>query len=657
MNDARNIGDVALPRPVVAATLAALAASVLINAHHLAWWSIAFALLTIAWRLRAAWSTHRLPRAGQRALLVVLLTLAVIVSFRRLSGIEAGATLLAVMTSAKLLETRRPRDWYIIVFAALFLMLAACLDRQQLWRVPLYLGCLWLLALSLRGLGSGHPAITLAELGRGSGRALLYAAPLAGVLFLLFPRLPGGFWAIPAEESAITGLGDELSPGSISRLMESNDEALRVRFEGPLPRPEERYWRGPVMHDFDGYTWRRRAWLGVRPAALQGAGNTYRYHVWLEPNRHRVLLALELPQGALPGYADFTADYQIVSMRPVEQPRNYELTSQTGLHDAQPLSRYLQRIDLQLPEGRNPRAVELGQALRARAADDPAFVTAALDFLRTGGYEYTLTPPKLDLDSVDDLLFNTRQGFCGHYASAFATLMRAGGVPARVVTGYLGGEWNSFGQYLVLRQSHAHAWVEVWLAGRGWQRVDPTAVVAPERITRDNFDLFGGAAGSTARALRATPWVAEFLQGIDALNAWWQDRVLGYDFRAQLAFLDRIGVRDGDWRRLALLLGGLCTLWVAWIAWSLRDQLRPLRRDGATRLWLRLEAKLRRRGHARRIYEGPISFATRVAATDPSIALPLVNAAREFSRLRYGAGGRPSASELRHLRHCVRAIR
>jgi protein-glutamine gamma-glutamyltransferase len=652
--------DTSLPRVVVNLALAGLAAAVLLNAHHLAWWATLFALLTIAWRLRATWQTHQLPGKRQRVLLTLLLTVAVAANFRTLSGIAAGATLLAAMTSAKLLESRSLRDWHTIVFAALFLLLAACLDRQQLWRLPLYLAALWLLALGLRGLGSvgGAGGIdSLRDLARSSARALAFAAPLALALFLLFPRLPGGFWAIPSDEEAITGLGDELSPGSISRLSESDEVAMRVRFSGPLPQPAERYWRGPVMHDFDGYTWRRRPSLGSKQPQLRPGGRAYRYEVWLEPNRHRALLALELPTGALPGFSAFTDDYQLLSFRPIDQPRSYELTSYTGQYDPEPLGNYLRRVDTRLPEGRNRRAVELGRTLRAGVADDAAFVRRTLDFLRQGGYEYTLTPPLLDLDSVDDLLFNTRQGFCGHYASAYATLMRAGGVPARVVTGYLGGEWNSFGQYLVLRQSHAHAWVEVWLEGRGWQRVDPTAVVAPERLQRDIFDLLGSGARSPARALRAIPWIADLIQGAEALNAWWQDRVLGYNFRSQLAFLDRIGISDGDWRRLALLLGGLSALWIAWIAWSLRDQLRPLRRDAATRQWLRLERRLKRHGYARLLHEGPMSFAQRVAATDPALGAQASQAAQAFSRLRYGPNDPARLANLRELRQSVAAIR
>jgi protein-glutamine gamma-glutamyltransferase len=359
---------VSLPRAVVNVALASLAAAVLLNAHHLAWWATLFSLLTIAWRLRAATRTHQLPGSRQRALLTILLTLAVAMNFRSLSGLAAGATLLAAMSSAKLLETRRPRDWYIIIFAALFLLLAACLDRQQLWRLPLYVLCLWLLALSLRGLGSGGDGARsdMRELVRGNGRALLYAVPLALVLFLLFPRLPGGFWAIPSDQEAVTGLGDELSPGSISRLSESDEVAMRVRFAGALPAPSERYWRGPVMHQFDGYTWRRRPSLGTRAPKLQPAGHVYHYEVSLEPNRHGALLALELPTGELPPFSDLTEDYQLLSYRPINQPRSYSLTSYTLQSEPGPLGRNLRRTDTQLPPGRNLRALELGRSLRER---------------------------------------------------------------------------------------------------------------------------------------------------------------------------------------------------------------------------------------------------------------------------------------------------
>jgi protein-glutamine gamma-glutamyltransferase len=629
----------ATTRTSTALVLAGFATSTLLNAHHIAWWSLLLVLVTVMWRLRSTWSTHQLPGRLARVMLVVILTTAVILSFRRLSGVGAGATLLVAMIAAKLVESRTARDWFIVIYASLFLLCAACLDRQELWRAPLYLAQLCLLLTALRAVGGAGAAEHPRQLARNTARTLAYAIPLAVLLFVFFPRLPGGFWSLPRDGQAITGLGDELSPGSISQLSESDEVALRVRFDGPLPPPQARYWRGPVMHDFDGYTWRRRPGEFGRTAQLQFSGVSFSYDITLEPNSHNVLIALELPEQSDLPFTLYTGDYQLISPRPAAQARSYHLKSWLQHRDALGLSALAARADIVLPKLRNQRSQELGRSLRAGAGDDAAFVKATLNYLRTGGFEYTLTPPLLNLNSIDDLLFNTHQGFCGHYASAFATLMRAGGVPARVVTGYLGGEWNPIGGYLTVRQSHAHAWTEVWLPERGWTRVDPTAVVAPERLTRDIFDFMPGAAPSTGRYLRTSPWVGRMIQSVEALNAWWQDRVIGYDFRRQLAFLDRLGIGDGDWRAMGLLLGAGSSLWLLWIGWTMRDQFKPVRRDALARIWLRLESALAKAGYARAQHEGPLAYAERVGAAAPVMALPLAAVARRYATLRYGAAG------------------
>lgn len=644
-------------RPAVLLTLAGFAVAVLLNLQQLAWWVIPLTLATAAWRARENPGERQLPSNLQRITLVVALTLATVLSLRALNGLGAGATMLAAMAAAKLTETHRARDWGILIGSSFFLLVTACLDGQSLWRLPLYAGETWLLCTALRALGAGTQA-SVRQLAQQSGKALAWSLPLALLLFLFFPRLQGGFWALPQGNDAVTGLGEDMSPGSISQLSESDEPALRVRFDGPLPPPSERYWRGPVLHDFDGYTWSRRPGLAPRPPQLRVSGAGYGYEVTLEPATHGVLIALELPVdvGTTGDYTRYTGDYQLLAARPLLQARNYRLISYPSNRDEAPLGTTLRNVDLRLPRERNPRSVALGQQLRDGAASDAAFVADTLDYLRGGGFEYTLTPPRSSLDSVDDFLFGTRQGFCGHFASSFVTLMRAGGVPARVITGYLGGEWNPMGKYLLLRQSHAHAWAEVWLEGRGWTRVDPTVAVAPERLTRDAFDLIGNAGRSAARALRATPWLGALVQSLEAVNAWWQDSVLGFDFRRQLGLLQKLGFAERDWRAIALLLGGGASLWLAWIAWTLRDRLRPAQPDALARLWLQLERRLARVGLQRQPHEGPLAFAQRVAALRPALATPLLDIARQYADLRYGAGGSPSPQDLGTLRARIRAL-
>jgi Mlc titration factor MtfA (ptsG expression regulator)/transglutaminase-like putative cysteine protease len=643
-------------RIAVGLSLAGFALAILLNAHHVAWWVLPITLAAAAWRARATWRSHRLPGTGQRVSLMLILLAGVLLSLRSVGGLGAGATLLAAMAAAKLTETRHARDWYIMIGSSLFLVVTACLDRQQLWRLPLYGGVIWVLVCALRALGGGAAGPEPMQW-RAAGRALLYSLPLAALLFVFFPRLPGAFWALPRDGDAITGLSDEMSPGSISQLSESDEEALRVRFQGDLPPPESRYWRGPVLHDFDGYTWRRALGEFGSGPELAFAGPAYSYEVTLEPNAHGVLIALELPVAA-PDNSVYSGDYQLWSPRPVAQARSYALTSRLVHRDTRPLTTLTRSRDLRPAVGRNPRAVELARSLRSASADDEAFVAAVLDHFRRGGYQYTLTPPRLSLNSVDDFMFGARQGFCGHFASAFVTLMRAGGVPARVVTGYLGGEWNPIGGYLVVRQSHAHAWAEVWIEGRGWVREDPTAVVAPERLTRDVFDLIAAASRSPGRVLRQLPWLGQAVQAIEALNAWWQDEFVGFNFQRQLAFMQRLGLDERDWRTLATVIGAGGFLWLAWIAWSLRDQLRPLRRDELGRLWRRLEARLARAGWSRSPQEGPLAFAARLGSLQPSLAAPLAAAARRYADLRFGPPlpAAAAAAQLRALRGLLRTL-
>ena len=647
-------GDDTPARLAVGLTLGGFALAVLLNLQHLAWWVAPLALGTALWRARASLHTHRLPSRLQSGLLVTLLVLATVLSLRSVSGLGAGATMLAAMAAAKLTESRSTRDWAIILGSSFFLLVTACLDRQTLLRLPLYAFELWLLCTALRALGGGSHA-SARTLGWHSARSLAWAVPLALLLFVFFPRLQGGFWALPNSETAVTGLGEEMSPGSISELGQSDEPAMRVRFAGPLPPAEQRYWRGPVLHDFDGYTWRRRLGLSGLAPQLQFSGTAYRYDVTLEPATHGVLIALELPDGAGTAgpYTMYSGDYQLLSPRPQQQTRAYQLVSYTEHRDARPLSVAQRRMDLAPPTRGNARSQALGRELRAQSVDDAAFVTHALDWLRQGGFEYTLTPPRLSIDSVDDFLFTTRQGFCGHFASAYVTLMRAGGVPARVVTGYLGGEWNPVGKYLLLRQSHAHAWAEVWLEGRGWVRVDPTVAVAPERLTRDAFDLVNNGERSAGRVLRGTPWLGTVIESFEALNAWWQDSVIGFDFRRQLGVLQKLGFAERDWRVIALLLGGGGSLWLAWIAWSLRDSLRPVRPDALARTWMRFERALARLGCERAPHEGPLAYARRAAGIRPALAAPVHDIARLYAQLRYGPPPDDGPAALLRLRTLV----
>jgi len=615
-------------------TTAALVGGILLHVDRVPLWASGAAFACVIWRLAAEMQLVPLPRRAAKIGVALLLVAALYVRFRTFQGLAGGGALLVVMASLKLLETHTQRDRAVVIGTTFFILVAACLDRQSLLRVPLYLLHAWLCCAALAAISGQSGSISNRGAARLAARTLAISVPLAVVLFLFFPRMAGSFWVLPQGDAAVTGLSDTMSPGGISSLSESDDPVFRVTFHGAPPPPEERYWRGPVLHDFDGYTWSRGQIQ--RQPKLEPAGPLYTYHVQLEPSSQPWWFALDTVTRSPSRRVTLTFDYSLVSSDPVTRTTSYEATSYTRNVTTEPVFTLTHRYDTRYPRNRNLKSVRLAQEMRARVDSDDEFVSDVLAFFRNNGFEYTLTPPLLDYDSVDDFLFNTRRGFCGHYASAFVMLMRAGGVPARVVTGYQGGEWNPVGQYWLIRQSDAHAWAEVWLDGRGWVRVDPTAVVAPERLRRGIFDLIPNALSAQARLVRATPWLLEMRQRWDALNNWWNQRVLRFDFSTQLDLLKWFGIDEPDWHVLGWLFGGGLVLWLSGIAWHIGRALRVTPMDRLARAYVKLCRKLARAGAPREPHEGPLAYAAVVATRRPDLAESVRALLTRYADLRYG---------------------
>ncbi len=635
---------------------ASFGAGVLLNIDRVPLWVPVAAALFVAWRLAVASRpirSVRLPGTALRSVLALLLVGAVLARFRTLNGLNAGTALLVLMGASKLLETRSRRDELIVVGAAMFLLLAACLASQDLLRVPFYLAQVWLSCSAIAVVSyapdvRGSPAKATGFGGRSAlllaGRTLLLALPLALMLFLFFPRLPGAFWALPRSEAATTGLSDTMSPGAITELTSSYDIAFRARFDGPAPPPQERYWRGLVLHDFDGYTWRRNFDSFFRQRRLEYLGPAYRYRISLEPSSQRWWFALDTPNAKPDAKVYFTSDYELIGALPVVEVTTYTAVSYTTVRSTAELSRFERQRDTAWHADRNTRSKALSLELRARAATDGAFVTSVLEFLRTGGFEYTLAPPRLGRNSVDEFLFTTRSGFCEHFASAFVALMRAGGVPAHVVAGYLGGEWNPSGGYFTVRQSDAHAWAEVWLEGRGWTRVDPTAVVEPERLTRGILDLLPNAVSAPVRILRGSAWLTAMMQRWDATNAWWNDHFVKFDFNAQLDILQQFGVDAPDLKHLGWLFAAGLTGWLLWIAWQVGKDAPSPRPDRLARAYSRLCRKLAKAGIVRAPHQGPRAYADAVTAGRPELAEAVCVLLEQYAQLRFGESARDPAS-------------
>jgi protein-glutamine gamma-glutamyltransferase len=644
-----------IPRPALWLTLAAFAAAFALHVDQMPPWCSAAATLALLWRGAAEAGAMALPGKVLRTLLTLALIAATIASFRTLSGLSAGGSLLLVMGAAKLLETRHRRDAVIVVVVSLTLLMAACLDRQSLPRLPLYLVVGWIACAALTALGGTRESRSAHRAFARAGTALLLGLPFALVCFVFVPRLPGALWGGPGSSGAQTGLDDQMSPGSISDLSLSDEPAFRVRFEGPLPNPEARYWRGPVLHDFDGYTWRRIPGQAALSQRSEYLGPALHYHVMLEAHSRNWLYGLDSVKSVSQRGARIDFDGQIRMFRAVTAPLSYDAESYLNSRFTQPLSILGRRIDTRLPKDRNPRTLALAASMRAQASDDSAYTRAVLNYFRDGGFRYTLTPPLLDYNSIDDLLFNTRLGFCGHFASAYVTLMRAAGIPARVVTGYLGGEWNSVGNYLLVRQSGAHAWAEVWLEGRGWVRIDPTAVVAPARLQQGLRDLLPGSGSVASRVIQGSAWLRAMRDRWDATNNWWQERVINFNLGTQLDLMRYLGLGTVDYQQLALLLVSGAGLWVLAAVLWLRRKPRLVKPDEVARLWLKFIAILGRHGLTIPAHEPPLRIALRASRVLPGLADPIRDFTQRYLRLRYG---KPDwDADLAALRNDLRRLR
>ncbi len=628
-----------LPRLPTLLVLIAYAAGCLLHADRAPWWTLLVATLAVAWH----WLHHlgRLPLPGRwpRMALTLLLFAATFLSYRSLGALGAGSALLVVMGAAKLLETRAPRDAVVVASTALILVLSAALERQGLIRLPAYVFTAWLALSSITALGSREASLSARRAFGLAGRTALAAIPLAALCFVLVPRMPGALWSMPTSRNALTGLGDEMSPGSITDLALSEGIAFRVRFSSNTPPEEARYWRGPVLHDFDGSTWRRRPGQFAVSQAPEPLSAPVRYQITLEPHGRRDLFTLDAVE-SVEGIAHRPLfDGQVMARREVTAAVAYTAVSHLRTRYTGTLSNTGRNLDTRLPQGRNPRSLQLARQLHALGGTDADYVRRVLDHFRQIGLEYTLTPPPLGQDSIDDLLFNTRLGFCGHFASAYVVLMRAAGIPARVVTGYLGGDWNPVGGFYTVRQSDAHAWAEVWLAGKGWTRVDPTAVVVPGRLEFTPTEALASRTAAAAEALLGdTSWLQDMGYTWDAAASWWQERIVNFNQLAQRNLLEKLGLGNLDYRGMALLLMVAAALWAMLLLALSARGVPPPRPDPLGRVWNRYAKLLQRRGMAIAGHDGPEAIRRRAQQLLPEAAADIEQFTREYALLRFGAG-------------------
>jgi transglutaminase-like putative cysteine protease len=635
--------------------MASLAVVLLPHALRAPAWLVVLALCLYAWRVYLALNRAPLPSRWLILGVAVVAMLGIWMEGRSLFGRTPGILLLILLSGLKLLETRTHRDAVIAAFLGYFLIVTNFLFTQSIPTAAAMCGALFMLTSALVGFSA--PQRPLRANLRTSSLLLAHAAPAALVLFLLFPRVQGPLWGLPQDAYAgISGLSDNMAPGNLSRLVLSDAIAFRAEFEGEPPPSRQLYWRGPVMWDFDGRTWRMGRSMLARYTPPD-SGTRYRYSIVLEPHNREWLFALESASVA-PVHSTFTSDGRLVTNQPVRARLRYQVESVIApatRPDETPSQLARAR---HLPAGVNPRARELGERWRDSSPDDASIVDKGLAFMGAGRYIYSLEPPLLGENSVDDFLFKTREGFCEHFSSAFVFLMRAAGVPARVVMGYQGGEVNPVDRIVTVRQSDAHAWAEVFMKGQGWVRIDPTAASAPRRVD-------DGLARSLQQHAEALPYLMrtdiEWLRSLryrwEAATYKWNVWVLGYNPDRQRDLLSFVGIPDADWRALtATLFTVLGLITAGLLAWSLRGLARS---DPVQAAWRAFCSKLAARGLERAPHEGPRDFSTRAARALPTSRRAILRIASLYIALRYG--GRTGAARLKsgaaELRRLVRELR
>lgn len=617
-------------------------------------WISASLVICVVWRALAMSGRVALPKRALLTAITLAAATAVVTGSGMLLGRETGTALLAVMTGLKLLETRCNRDVMLSICLGFLLVATYFFQQQSLWVVG-YLGvAALLLVATMIALNHGADAPRRSEVLRPAAALLLQALPIMVVLFLMVPRLAGPLWGHGDPGTGVTGLSNVMAPGSIGKLVLSDELAFRVRFEGPAPTADQLYWRGPVLWEHSAGVWREGEVQGLRPPAVAARGAATDYSVLLEASGSRWLPALDMPLRRANADTYRGPAGELMALRRARGRRSYRVSSALNYQLQGELPAAAREAALQLAPGDAPRLRAMVETWQSEGATGAEIVRRALALIREQPFRYTLEPPPLSGDPVDSFFFDTRAGYCEHFAGAFAVLMRAAGIPARIVTGYLGAHQNPIAGHWLVYQADAHAWTELWLPNRGWVRVDPTAAIAPDRVESDLRSRLAAGGLAADSTVTGADWLFQLTMGWDALEERWNRWVIGYDYRNQRELWDGL-----EHARSLLLPAGIgLGVVIALSGWALSR-----RAQGQStacpidRAFKRCCRRLARVGLARAPHEGPASYARRVSAARPDLALAIHRIARLYQRLAYAPENRRSQDAVRELIEAVARFR
>lgn len=605
------------------------------------------------------------PRLWIKIIVVGAAVVGTLLHYGTIVGLEAGVALLVTTFLLKLLEMKNLRDAYLVIFLSYFVVVTEFLYSQSILISSYMLFTLLVITSALVGLHTPHLGFKPWKTLKKGAVLVVQSIPLMVLLFIFVPRI-SPLWRVELPQSnARSGVSEVISPGDIANLSKSDGLAFRATFKGEIPSQDQLYWRGLVMSHFDGRRWSQGSrelgqasklssdltqletpllsWLNRRASweqRMEKAGQVYEYDVILEPTQQHWLFSLANPEANDTNIA-LVRDFRLVAAHPITQRKQYSVKSYVNNFQDKELPVWLKRLNLQLPPFGNPRARVMAQQFwDASGKSVENYVEKLLVHFRQEPYFYTLKPPLLGRDTIDEFLITSKRGFCAHYASTFVFLMRAAGVPARMVAGYQGGEINEVGNYVQVRHFDAHAWAEVWMPNKGWVRVDPTAAVAPERV-EEGLEAAMAEEGSflsesplSPLRFRNIPFLNNVRLQWELLEYQWQRWVLNYDQAAQLDLFER-WFGDKNWYVIVFTIAGsmfsLIAILALWIIWRQR----PQAKDPASQCYLTFCKQMEKHGLVRNTDEPPHTFLVRIKQLQPKLAAKATEVTELYVKLMY----------------------
>jgi transglutaminase-like putative cysteine protease len=648
-------------RQVLLGLLFAQAATVLLHWSRLPIWILLLAIVVFIWRVQIFRNQWSFPNRLVRSFLVFASLVAVVSYYREWYALEPMVILLIISFLLKLLEVDRQRDAIVLVFVGYFVMASTFLFEQTIIATVIGICVLWFLTNCLLVLHGSNVRYFSRRTTKVTGVLLLQAVPLMLLMLFVFPRI-GALWSVPLQSSsAVTGVSDSMSPGDFSQLTRSRKLAFRVSFDDDIiPTPSQRYWRGLVLTDFDGRRWQREKGpdiyvnKSIDEKAYTPIGNQpiFNYEIVLETTNTAWLYGIPLASVKDKRFQRSVTNELWLS-DPVTQRMKYRVASAQGYSITESPQRLLRYLSL--PDGFNPQTISMARKWKGESNSDEDYIENVLNFYRES-FTYTLSPPKLGRNTADEFLFSTQQGFCEHFSSSFVILMRAAGIPARVVAGYQGGEWNEANNYLIVRQYDAHAWAEVWLSGKGWVRIDPTAAVAPNRIEQGLLDSLSDSEQDLIddSPLPSFQWINRLALQWDSINYRWQRWVLSYDEEVQSKWLEKI-LGEITASRLAVLLVAPAMLMLLVFSFlTLRNNLTPQARE--VKLYHKLKRKLISKGVILETGDTLAEIFQKSYQAFPEKKSQLTLLETNFTNMLYASNKNMDDSDYKHVRRILSSI-